>query len=304
MLRWRLLSAGVILSLAITFAGLDFVQAAGAPPGGWLILCLLLVTGLAAEECLSLLSAKDLRPVQWPVYVGTLLVTLAFALPIVAGQSTALSFEVSAPLSALAVATCLVFVAEMQRFQGPGQHIVHIAVAIFVIVYVGILGGFMAALRIYSSDGAGVDNALGMTALLSMLVVVKSSDVGAYVFGRLLGRTKLTPRLSPGKTVEGAFGGIITACVTSWVFFHFIAPQLRGGSPYVPPGWLSTTLYGFALAVAGIIGDLAESLFKRDMGRKDSSTWLPGLGGVLDVIDSLLVGAPVAYLCWEVGLVS
>lgn len=299
MLRWRLVSAGVILTLAIAFAGLDFVQAGGAPPGGWLILCLLLIIALATEECLSLLAAKYLRPVQWPVYAGTLLVTLAFGLPIFVGETTALSCGVSPPLSALAVAATLVFVAEMQRFQGPGQHIVHIAVAVFVIVYVGILGGFMTALRIYNND-----NALGMTALLSMLVVVKSSDVGAYVFGRLLGRTKLTPRLSPGKTVEGALGGIVTACVTSWVFFHFIAPQLRGGSPYVSPGWLSTSLYGFVLAIAGIIGDLVESLFKRDMGRKDSSTWLPGLGGVLDVIDSLLIGAPVAYLCWEVGLVS
>jgi phosphatidate cytidylyltransferase len=66
---------------------------------------------------------------------------------------------------------------------------------------------------------------------------------------------------------------------------------------------LHAGLYGFILAIAAIIGDLAESLLKRDMERKDSSTWLPGLGGVLDIIDSLLVAAPAAYLCWKLGLV-
>jgi phosphatidate cytidylyltransferase len=304
MLRWRILSGGVILCLVIVVAAFDFVRVGDAPPGGWLIFSLLLITALATEECLSLLAAKNFKPVPWPVYVGALLVTLAFALPIFVGQGKALYYDVglrsgvAPPLVALAVAVMVVMVAEMRRFAAPGQHIVHIALAIFTIVYVGVLGGFMTALRIYNHD-----NAQGMTALLSMLVVVKSSDVGAYLIGRACGRTKLTPKLSPGKTVEGAFGGIATACLTSWAFFQFVAPQLMGSPQYHPPGWLSTTLYGFVLACAAIVGDLAESLLKRDMERKDSSTWLPGLGGVLDIIDSLLVGAPVAYLCWDMGLV-
>jgi phosphatidate cytidylyltransferase len=186
----------------------------------------------------------------------------------------------------------------MWRFHAPGQHIVHIALAIFTIVYVGVLGGFMTELRLLNND-----NAQGMTALASLLLVAKSSDAGAYLIGRVTGRTKMTPRLSPGKTVEGAFGGIATACATSWAFFQFVAPQLMQRSDYTPPGWLNTILYGLVLAIAAIIGDLAESLLKRDMERKDSSTWLPGLGGVLDVIDSLLVAAPAAYLCWKLGLV-
>lgn len=301
MLRWRLLSAGVILCLLLALAALDFVGAGGAPAGGWLLLWLLIVIAMATEECLSLLAAKNLRPVQWPVYAGTVAITLAFGLPIlgrVVGQSTALSDGVSPPLVALAIAAAVVLVVEMRRFHAPGQHIVHIALAIFAIVYVGVLGGFMTELRIFNND-----NRQGMTALVSLLLVAKSSDVGAYLTGRLVGRTKMTPRLSPGKTVEGAFGGIATACVTSWAFFQFVAPQLMQRSDYAPPGWLSTILYGFILAIAAMIGDLAESLLKRDMERKDSSTWLPGLGGVLDIIDSLLVAAPAAYLCWKLGLV-
>ena len=76
-----------------------------------------------------------------------------------------------------------------------------------------------------------------------------------------------------------------------------IAPTLANPAGL---GWL---LYGIALAVAGVIGDLSESLLKRDMRQKDSSPWLPGFGGILDLIDSLLVAAPVAYFCWVIGLV-
>ena len=301
MLRWRLLSAAVILCLLLALTALDFVQAGGAPLGGWLIFWLLMITVLATEECLSLLAAKNLRPVQWPVYVGTLSVALAYGLPILSqlfGSSLAPADKISPPLIALALASTVVLVAEMRRFHAPGQHIVHIALAIFTIVYVGVLGGFMTELRILNND-----NAQGMTALVSLLLVAKSSDVGAYLTGRLLGKTKMTPRLSPGKTVEGAVGGIATACAASWAYFQFVAPQVMQRSDYTSPPWLSTVLYGFILAIAAMIGDLAESLLKRDMERKDSSTWLPGLGGVLDIIDSLLVAAPAAYLCWKLGLV-
>ena len=107
----------------------------------------------------------------------------------------------------------------------------------------------------------------------------------------------MTPLLSPGKTWEGAAGGTLTACVTSWACFHWLAPWLVG-SRYVEPPVYASLLYGLILAAAGMHGDLAESLLKRDMNRKDSSTWLPGLGGVLDIIDSVLVAAPCAYLCW------
>lgn len=300
MLRWRLLSAGVILCLLLTLAAFDYLQIAGAPPGGWLVWWLLIVTVLATEECLSLLAAKNLRPVQWPVYAGTLAVTAAYARPIfmsLLGHSPDLPTDISVPLVALASSTIVVLVAEMWRFHAPGQHIEHISLAVFTIVYIGVLGGFMTELRILGS------NAQGMTALVSLLLVAKSSDAGAYLIGRITGRTKMTPRLSPGKTVEGAFGGIATACVTSWAFFQFVAPQLMQRSDYNPPGWLPSILYGFILTIAAMIGDLAESLLKRDMERKDSSTWLPGLGGVLDIIDSLLVAAPAAYLCWKLGLV-
>ena len=94
-----------------------------------------------------------------------------------------------------------------------------------------------------------------------------------------------------------------TACLTSWLFFHY-AGRLLIGSTYVEPSLAAVLAYGALLAVAGMAGDLAESLLKRDMQCKDSSTWLPGLGGVLDIIDAVLFAGPVAWLCWTFGLVG
>jgi len=140
-------------------------------------------------------------------------------------------------------------------------------------------------------------------ALFSVLLIVKMADVGAYAIGRMIGRTKMTPILSPGKTWEGACGGVFTACATSWAFFHWAGPWLVP-SGFVEPSAAAALAYGAILALAGMAGDLAESMLKRDMQRKDSSTWLPGLGGVLDILDAVLVAAPVGWLCWVFGLVG
>jgi phosphatidate cytidylyltransferase len=113
----------------------------------------------------------------------------------------------------------------------------------------------------------------------------------------------MTPVLSPGKTWEGAAGGVAAACLAAWACFRFLGPWLIGASYVQPPLW-AVLIYGLVLALAGMAGDLAESMLKRDMQRKDSSTWLPGLGGVLDIIDALLVAAPVSYLCWIGGLLG
>jgi len=113
----------------------------------------------------------------------------------------------------------------------------------------------------------------------------------------LMGRHKMTPVLSPGKTVEGAVGAIFFACLGAWLSWHFLLPYMNTACTASGSSW-AWILYGILLGIAGILGDLAESLLKRDAGRKDSSTWLPGFGGVLDVLDSLLFAAPVGWAFW------
>jgi phosphatidate cytidylyltransferase len=300
-LRWRLISAAVILSALVGLVWLDSRLAVNY--GAVLLPVMLIVSLLATEEVLSLLRAKNYQPAAWPIYLGNLLIPLAASGPLLfalAGREFPEANPLGRggwPLAVLAVAAIAVIGAEMGRYRQPGTSIVHAALGIFTLVYVGLLFSFVALLRLHKS------NEWGLLALVSMLTVTKLTDTGAYFFGRAFGRHKMTPILSPAKTWEGAAGGILTACAASWACFHWLGPWLVQ-SQYVEPSVLASLLYGLILAAAGMHGDLAESMLKRDMQRKDSSTWLPGLGGVLDIVDSVLVAAPCAYLCWVLGLVG
>lgn len=131
----------------------------------------------------------------------------------------------------------------------------------------------------------------GTVLLMLPITLTWATDTGAYFFGRTFGRHKLIPSVSPGKTVEGAVGGVVVAVVAAWLYVSFL---LR---PFAQLSMLPFSLIVFAVIVSVIaqIGDLAESLFKRDAGVKDSSTLLPGHGGILDRFDSLLFVLPSAY---------
>jgi phosphatidate cytidylyltransferase len=122
--------------------------------------------------------------------------------------------------------------------------------------------------------------------VLGLLIVVVSTDTGAYVTGLLLGRHKMAPRISPKKTWEGFAGSIVAAQIASFL----VGWLLLGNIPFV-----DRVLFGVAIALAATLGDLVESLIKRDLGIKDISNWLPGHGGFLDRLDSVLPSAAVAY---------
>jgi phosphatidate cytidylyltransferase len=115
--------------------------------------------------------------------------------------------------------------------------------------------------------------------------------------------------VSPGKTWEGAIGGMVFAIGTAWFIFSWAAPRMVVASTVSQPltesvpGGVRIVLFAVAVAAVGLVGDLAESMLKRDAEVKDSSRWLPGFGGVLDLLDSLLLAAPVAYLFWALEIV-
>ncbi|MBM4155477.1 MAG: phosphatidate cytidylyltransferase [Lentisphaerae bacterium] len=153
-------------------------------------------------------------------------------------------------------------------------------------VYIGFLFSFFA--RLLLAWGADPD---GRLLVLYMIVVVKACDTGAYFTGCRFGRHKLIPRISPAKSWEGCAGGVAASVVASLVFT--LALGGRVGPVLIPAG--HAVVIGLGLGVVGILGDLAESLLKRASGVKDSGAILPGLGGLLDVIDSLLPAAPVLY---------
>ena len=304
MLRWRLISATIILSILFGLIYLDVVYPIRGVAGAWLLPISLLAVVGGLAELLDMLASGGHRPARWAVYTGSLLVFLATCAPLgwpLLGNTYPADCPLGKlgwPLTATAGATLLAFWAEVLRYREPGKALVNIALSVFAICYVGLLTSFLVLLRTVNST----EPLWGMIALLSTISIVKMSDTGAYTFGRLFGKHKLAPRLSPGKTIEGLIGGLVTAVATALLWPLLLIPMIlpEAATPSLV-GWF---LCGLMIAIAGVVGDLAESLLKRDMGCKDSGRWVPGLGGFLDILDSLLFAAPVAFTCWTIGLLG
>jgi phosphatidate cytidylyltransferase len=165
------------------------------------------------------------------------------------------------------------FLTQALKFGTDGT-IRNISASFFSILYLGFFCLFIHAIRI----------TWGPWVLLYFVFTIKSSDIGAYAFGRLFGKHKLCPRISPGKTWEGLAGAVVVAAGVSFGFSHFCG---------IMPG-LWAAAFGAVFGVLGQLGDLVESMIKRDAASKDSSNRIPGFGGLLDVIDSPLATAPAA----------
>jgi phosphatidate cytidylyltransferase len=284
MLRWRLL-LGIVLVAAIV--GLGWLDAHAATPGIWLVPVALVVALLSGQETLELVLPTGMRCPGWPVHLGNLLLVLAAWLP--------LAFRWPAGpylTTALFAAIWLLFLVGVGQYQGPGGNAARLAAAVLAVVYVGFCLAFAVELRMR----------WGVGALASLVVVVKMGDTGAYTVGRLVGRHKMAPKLSPGKTLEGAAGALAFAAAGSWITFALLG-QLAASASAPCIGWGGLP-FGLLVGAAGMFGDLAESFLKRDAGVKDSSRWMPGFGGVLDIMDSILLAAPVAWACWQYGLVG
>ena len=154
-------------------------------------------------------------------------------------------------------------------------------IAVLATLYVGMLGGSLVRLR--------NDFAEGPRLIFFLMLVVWLGDAGAYYCGRSFGKHKLAPRVSPKKTVEGGIGGAMTSVVTA-VVIHFTF------FPTFP--LLHAIIAGVLLSITGMIGDLAESMWKRSAAVKDSGTLIPGHGGFLDRFDSIFYTAPILYSYW------
>jgi phosphatidate cytidylyltransferase len=158
-----------------------------------------------------------------------------------------------------------------------------IAATLFGLMYVPWLLNFIQKINFFP----GVE---GKFYVLYFILVTKFSDTGAYVVGSLIGRHKMIPRISPGKTWEGFGGAIVVSTGASLVFVHFLGNHMAGMN------WRHAVVLGVILSLTAVVGDLIESLFKREAGVKDSGNLFPGIGGILDLLDSLLFNAPIMYL--------
>lgn len=299
MLRWRLLLGVIFVATLVGLLALDHTLAGQGAirPGTILLPLAVLLAVLGTEEVLILAAARNIRPQAGLVYVGNLAIVLANFVPLWWSGGEGLLLNIGWPMAAFALALVALFFGEMWRYEKPGGTLESLGVGVLALAYIGVLLSFVVQMRFLGPNGAS-----GVAALASLVIVVKMGDTGAYTVGRLIGRTKLVPRLSPGKTIEGSAGGLLFSVAGAAFCALWLVPRLSGaaGEGIDWPGWIA---YGVVVSIAGMLGDLAESLLKRDVGRKDSSTWMPGFGGVLDLLDSILLAAPVAYLFWLFGIV-
>jgi len=167
--------------------------------------------------------------------------------------------------------------------------LVAIATTLFGLMYVPWLLNFIQKINFFPfAPGSPAD--AGKFFLLYFILVTKFSDMGAYAVGSLIGKHKMIPRISPGKTWEGFAGAILVSTGASLAFIHFFGAKMVGMNN------LHAVILGVILSVTAVIGDLIESLFKRETGVKDSGALFPGIGGILDLLDSLLFNAPIMYL--------
>jgi len=267
-----ILFAGIAVALII-FSCLPFVTILIA-------LTIALLAAVGVWEYAQLVQAKGLQPSTSLMIIIAVCQVFAFFLSFLFFQCQFLPF-------AVAGTGLLIFF--VSHFRDVNNALLLIAVEFFSICYVAIPLSFLLGI-LYPASHSGVIQD-GRWWLVYLIMVTKVTDMGAYFIGRIWGQQKLAPHLSPKKTLEGAFGGFICSMAIS-LGMAFLGKLFSKGAFDLT---LSESIWmGILLSVAGQIGDLAESLLKRDALVKDSNK-LPGLGGVLDMLDSLLITAPILF---------
>lgn len=218
---------------------------------------------VATWEMVRAVNSADMRPPMIPLLVG-------------GATTVGLTWQFGAeglPYGLLGTAVAVII---WRLVGGPEGYQRDVVTGLLIAAYVPFLGGFVVLL-LAPDDGH--------LRVLAMIAGVVMSDTGGYAFGVFLGRHKLAPSISPGKTWEGFAGSLFTAAVGGALLVQFM---LDGR-------WYWGVVFGVAVAAASTMGDLAESMLKRDLGVKDMSDLLPGHGGLMDRLDSILLAAPVAY---------
>ena len=300
-LSWRLGSSAVVIPLVVGLFIGDWLCGPTAP------LLLLLCIALAARvawEMVALLRTRSFEP-HFPLVVGCTIAVIVGGWfnrlwPMVTTVDSCTS-NLGPAMIAFSLSILILFLNRAIRYREPGHSMETLAAEVLIVAYVGVLLTVTAQLRWVSvtAQVSGVTEfEAGYLALGSLLIAAKSGDIGAYTLGRLFGRRKMFPRLSPAKTWMGAVGALLGAALGSLLWLNLATSAFDPNWQAAP--WYGTILFGVFIAVFGIIGDLCESLIKRDVERKDAAILIPGFGGLLDLLDSILYAGPIAYVVWLV----
>jgi len=291
MLGWRLLVSAILIPAFVFLFYLD--QRAGETAPVLLALCLAIAIR-SAWELAELFRVRAFAP----SFLQTGLLSCAVVISAWMPHLGATRSENSAPLAVmtpmLVFTFCVLWLlaSNAARYRAAGSRMETLGAEILIVCYVGVLMCLTAELRWVAGAKAGY------LVLGSLLVAAKCGDIGGYTVGRLFGRRKMAPLLSPGKTWAGAVGALLTSALGAWLWLHFAPPLFDSSWPPSPGLW--AVVYGLAIGIVGMIGDLCESLIKRDLGKKDAATLMPGFGGLLDLTDSVLYAGPVALVLWTI----
>ncbi|MCE2881599.1 MAG: phosphatidate cytidylyltransferase [Planctomycetaceae bacterium] len=292
MLWQRLITGPLLIALILGVvwfdASLDAPLAErGLPPGLVLLVFAALLSVLIAREVTAFLRAAKL-----PASNGAATAAALLGLAGTAGSAITGNPVATAGLGATALSLGLLgAMLRMAWNRDPAGSLVLAGGTLLAGVYGGVLLGFWMLIRLEHSPWV----------LVGAVLTTKSCDIGAYFTGMTIGRHKLIPWLSPKKTWEGLAGGVVTAAAVGGALGYLAQTHGEGADRF--PWWIGA-VGGALVAVIGQAGDLAESAFKRDAGLKDSGRTLPGMGGVLDVLDSPLFAGPVVYWLLRVAPVA
>jgi phosphatidate cytidylyltransferase len=255
---------------------------AAFPRGTLLFVVFVPIAFQAARELAKILRDKQITA-STRITVGAALAGLAVSVFVPSSEQAITSVAISSSAAAIVLLASLAFYSRNKTVEGV---VAACGGALLAFVWLGLMGGFLLAVRREHSAWM----------LLWILAVTKSCDIGAYFTGRKIGKRQLVHWISPGKTWEGLIGGaVVSACVGALGAFLLVWSGNEVG-----PYWSNGALAGAIFGVIGQTGDLIASIFKRDAGIKDAGRILPGFGGVLDLVDSPLLVAPVAY--WWLSL--
>lgn len=268
---------GYVDGLALPLDFRDLTIDGTFPPGVIVFLVVVPVACLAAIELAGMLQRKGIEASKRASCAAALVgLLLAGLVPEESNGVTAAALV--ATVASAVLFGSMAFYSRRQTFEGV---VAATGGTLLAFVYLGLMFGFLLVLRRHHT----------VWVVLWVLLVTKSCDIGAYFTGRTIGRHKLIPWLSPGKTMEGFVGGIVVASAVGALGAVALA---RSGVPDAPDPGVGA-FAGMLFAVVGQAGDLMASMLKRDAGVKDSGRALPGMGGFIDVLDSLLLVFPAAF---------
>lgn len=282
-MRERLLLGPVLIAALVgglwldqRLQGMAWMGVDSLPPGIVIAPLMVLVACLGAIELGVILRAKGIASSRFMMAAGALLGLGIYMLP--RGLGSVDMTAAAGALGTVALACSMAFYSRGKNVQGV---VGATGGTLLAFVYLGLMFGLILALR----------REFTAWHVAWMLLTVKACDIGAYFTGKSIGRRKLIPWLSPGKTWEGLGGGVVFSTLVGSVGLWYLASN----DLQAWPGVGMSLVPGFLFGLAGQAGDLLASLMKRDAGIKDSGRILPGFGGVLDVVDSPILVAPLAY---------